>query len=227
MTNTSILAAFERMWLHVVSLVGTKSDASHTHDEYVTKNNPVFTGSISLGRKDSTTVAEYSVAEGYNNTAEGRAAHAEGEGTTASSQASHAEGYNTTASNLYAHAEGNESVASGRVSHAEGGYTVASGQQSHAEGFQTIAASTNQHVQGKWNVEDSSDTYAHIVGNGSSDARSNAHTVDWDGNAWFAGNLYLGGTSQDDALIKGVIVHNSTTNLPEVVNGAILIAYEA
>lgn len=32
--------------------------------------------------------------------------------------------------------------------------------------------------------------HAHIVGNGTSDAkRSNAHTVDWEGNAWFAGTV--------------------------------------
>ena len=39
-------------------------------------------------------------------------------------------------------------------------------------------------------------TYAHIVGNGTSDAaRSNAHTLDWDGNAWYAGDVYVGSTS--------------------------------
>lgn len=41
--------------------------------------------------------------------------------------------------------------------------------------------------------------YAHIVGNGSSAAkRSNAHTLDWSGTAWFAGTIKLGGTGQDD-----------------------------
>lgn len=43
--------------------------------------------------------------------------------------------------------------------------------------------------------------YAHIVGNGTSeDERSNAHTLDWDGNAWYAGDVYVGGTSQSDAV---------------------------
>lgn len=41
--------------------------------------------------------------------------------------------------------------------------------------------------------------YAHIIGNGTSDtARSNAHTVDWNGLGWFAGGLKVGGTGQDD-----------------------------
>lgn len=43
-------------------------------------------------------------------------------------------------------------------------------------------------------------TFLHSIGNGTSDtARSNAHTLDWDGNAWYAGTVYVGGTSQDDA----------------------------
>ena len=41
--------------------------------------------------------------------------------------------------------------------------------------------------------------YAHIIGNGTSNEdRSNAHTVDWDGNAQFAGNIKIGGTGYDD-----------------------------
>ena len=39
-------------------------------------------------------------------------------------------------------------------------------------------------------------TYAHIVGNGTAeDARSNAHTLDWSGNAWFAGKVSAGTTA--------------------------------
>jgi hypothetical protein len=49
-------------------------------------------------------------------------------------------------------------------------------------------------------VKDYANKYAHIVGNGTEESkRSNAHTLDWDGNAWFAGDIYVGGTSQDDA----------------------------
>jgi hypothetical protein len=41
--------------------------------------------------------------------------------------------------------------------------------------------------------------YIHIVGNGTSDtARSNAHTLDWDGNAWYSGDVYVGSTSGTD-----------------------------
>lgn len=41
--------------------------------------------------------------------------------------------------------------------------------------------------------------YVKVVGNGTSNkARSNAHTLDWEGNAWYAGDVYVGGESQDD-----------------------------
>jgi hypothetical protein len=41
--------------------------------------------------------------------------------------------------------------------------------------------------------------YIQIVGNGTSDtARSNAHTLDWGGNAWYQGDVYVGGGGQDE-----------------------------
>jgi hypothetical protein len=80
------------------------------------------------------------------------------------------------------------------MSHAEGEYSTASGNYSHAEGGSTTAAGAYQHTQGKYNISDT--TSAHIVGNGASyTERSNAHTLDWDGNAWFAGDVYVGSTS--------------------------------
>ena len=66
---------------------------------------------------------------------------------------------------------------------------MASGDYSHAEGDATKASSKLQHVQGKYNIEDATNTYAHIVGNGDNITRSNAHTLDWSGNAWFAGTV--------------------------------------
>lgn len=149
----------------------------------------------------------YSHAEGCNTTASGNNSHAEGlrakassycshaEGyyTTASGNYSHAEGYSTTASSQAAHSEGYQTTASGYQSHAEGCNTTSSGNTSHSEGFHTIASGKYSHVQGKYNVEDTNNVYAHIVGNGSADTkRSNAHTLDWDGNAWFAGNVTVG-----------------------------------
>lgn len=81
--------------------------------------------------------------------------------------------------------------ASGIASFCEGIVCTASGAYSHAEGEGTTASVKGeaQHAQGKYNIIDEEGKYAHIVGNGASNARSNAHTLDWQGNAWFAGNI--------------------------------------
>lgn len=143
-------------------------------------------------------------AEGSSTEATGYVSHAEGSNTKASEQYSHAEGTYTRAMGKYSHAEGGNTLALGQWSHAEGAYaeangnrshaegwsTKANGEASHAEGFGTDASSKNQHVEGKFNIKDTAETYAHIVGNGTSDnSRSNAHTLDWSGNAWYAGTV--------------------------------------
>lgn len=142
---------------------------------------------------------------------------------------SHAEGERTVAINTCAHAEGCYTMAAGSASHAEGIMTRASGQGSHAEGEGTVAVRTEygpQHVQGAYNVKDIYGIYAHIIGGGTEDEPRNIHTVDYGGIGWYP-NIYLGGNGQDTATIKGFYVHNSTSTLPDVVDGAILIAYDA
>ena len=153
---------------------GTKAQAHSAHAEGI-----------------ETTASGYaSHAEGSRSTASGVCSHAEGGDTTASGKHSHAEGSRSTASGESSHAEGRNSVASGDYSHAEGFCCDANGEASHAEGWYTVATSAYQHVQGKYNIEDAENKYAHIVGNGENDALpSNAHTVDWDGNAWYAGTV--------------------------------------
>lgn len=105
------------------------------------------------------------------------------------------------ATNNASHSEGDEAVSYGHAAHAEGGNVFALGNWSHGEGYQTIAGGNCQHVQGKWNKIDLSSIYAHIVGNGTGPdaSSSNAHTLDWSGNAWYAGDIRVGGTSYADA----------------------------
>lgn len=110
-------------------------------------------------------------------------------GNIASGNMSHAEGYNTVASGEISHAEGHRTNASGETSHAEGYQTNASGDRSHAEGYYTTASGRYQHVQGRCNIEDDSSVYAHIVGNGFVGKPSNAHTLDWYGNAEYQGDV--------------------------------------
>lgn len=138
--------------------------------------------------------------------ASGMGSHAEGRETTASGDYSHAEGCMTTASEHYSHAEGDGSIASGRGSHAEGLYTVASGDYSHAEGMYTEASGQGQHVLGKFNII--SNNFAEIVGNGvngEDENRSNARTLDWNGNEWLAGSLTLGSTRLTEAQLQALL----------------------
>ena len=120
-------------------------------------------------------------------------AHAEGSATYASGQSSHAEGYGTHSTGHYSHAEGLRTEATNSCSHAEGRETTASGEAAHAEGFGTIARTSYQHAEGMYNISDLDSI--HITGNGTAAKRSNAHTLDWLGNAWFAGDVYVGSTS--------------------------------
>lgn len=124
------------------------------------------------------------------------------------------------ADGMYSHAEGYRTIATGNYGHAEGYQTTSSGDYSHAEGHSTIANGENQHAQGKYNMEDTENKYAHIVGNGEDeDNRSNAHTLDWQGNGWYAGSLYVGGTSQDDAVrvatLDDIAKYNQITMVDE------------
>ena len=181
-------------------------------------------------------LGEYSHSEGWLSIAEGKGSHVEGMRTKASGigshaegyassgkqnlasgEASHTEGYETTASGHSSHSEGNNTIASAYASHAEGYGTKAKGKYSHSEGAGTIATLESSHVDGQYNIEDIEKRYVHITGWGTSSKRKNIHTVDTNGNAWYRGDLYVGGNSQDDA--KKVATKNEVVTLQKrVVN---------
>lgn len=185
----------------------TKASGEHSHAEGF---NTKASGNYSHAEGNSTTASwQSSHAEGNATTASGQSSHAEGSYTTASGDNSHAEGYSTnkflsvvTTTNpttddiITAWKTQKFSVAKGNSSHVEGKDNLALSNYSHAEGYRTIASGDNSHAQGKYNIEDTSNIYSDIIGNGiSNDARSNAYTLDWSGNAWFAGDVYTGSTS--------------------------------
>lgn len=191
-------------------------------------------GSYSHAEGDNTQAnGDCSHTEGKDTIADNTSSHAEGDNTAAYGKASHAEGagdvsvldclddvYDTDLHEIkekwnedhfalaygYAsHTEGNGNIASGYAAHAEGEYTDASGNCSHTEGQGAVALGEAQHVQGKYNIKDENNKFAHIVGNGEGEnKRSNAHTIDWNGNAWFAGDIKIGGEDQDDPNSKFV-----------------------
>lgn len=95
----------------------------------------------------------------------------------------------------------------GQYSHSEGNGSFAFGNCSHAEGYKTLALAPYSHVQGKFNIEDKDYKYAHIVGNGTGyNHYSNAHTLDWDGNAWYAGNIEGMGIIADNIKTNSLIM---------------------
>lgn len=182
-------------------------------------------GEYSIAEGNATTAyGECSHAEGFGTTASGNRSHAEGEATTASGSYSHAEGYETTASGYYSHAEGNGTTASydcshaegegttasGGYSHAEGSYTTASGRYSHAEGVGTTAKGNNSHVEGKWNITDTN-TFAHIIGNGTDDDnRHNCFMVGWDG------AIYVQASDDASKMMKITVASNGTITATQV-----------
>lgn len=177
----------------------------------VNGNIAVFDGTTGKVVKDGgITVSGLSTATNWTNgtgtgsvklagTASGAHSVAEGEETLASGTDSHAEGFESYATSQCAHAEGDGTSASGYASHAEGNGSVASGSNSHAEGYGTVANHKSQHTFGEYNTEDVNSngatlrgTYVEMVGNGTSATnRSNARTLDWEGNEVLSGSIMV------------------------------------
>lgn len=193
--------------------------------------------------------AEASHAEGKQTIATGNYAHAEGNSPYdsirnlggASGEASHTEGCNTTAIGDYSHTQGLGTYASGKGAHAEGigddedsgkhmsygahgeashseGYrTKAIGDYSHAGGECTIAKGTAQTAIGKYNLED--ETALLIVGNGNSNKRGNAFTVNENGTATIAADPI-----NDMDVANKKYVNDTINNLPMQVKAGTSLA---
>ena len=179
------------------------------------------TASIAFGT-DVVASGSNSTAVGSNTKAMGNYSSASGLATEASGSSSHAEGSNTIAAGQGAHAEGYNTSASGQYSHSENTYTTARGTYSHAEGSHTTASHRSQHVFGEYNEEDNPSgsaankgAFIEIVGNGTaSNAKSNARTLDWDGNERLKGDLYVGANSDGTGGTKVAKI----TEIPEPVD---------
>lgn len=164
-------------------------------------------------------------AEGYNNIVSGGQAHAEGNGNIASGGQSHTEGYGNEATKSSTHAEGYKTKATGSQAHSEGWRTVASGGVAHAQNSFTVAAGDSQTAMGRANVEDT--TSVLIVGNGSYTKneddtytvnRSNALTLDWEGNLIVSGEVQDGNGNKlsDTTNVEWNQIKTSGTKIAEV-----------
>ena len=77
----------------------------------------------------------------------------------------------------------------------------------------------NSHAQGKWNKKTTG--YADIIGNGTDDNnRSNAYNMDWNGNAEFQGEVYVGGCTPNGETPYPVVRYNTSNSKQEYYNGS-------
>lgn len=184
------------------------------------KVNPTGSGAVSINRANNTSVGDYSVAIGSGTTASEKGAIALGNNATATKEHAIAIGNGTTASGKYSAAIGGNAKATSEYGVALGCWTSASSPAATAlgnaavcsswgglsAGIQTTAVGKNQIVFGNNNIADSlpsgsdyttKSEHLFILGNGSEETettpqtQSNAMTVDWDGNAWFANDIYV------------------------------------
>lgn len=104
---------------------------------------------------------------------------------------------------------GSGNTASGHSAFAGGVNTIASGDNANSQGYVTIAQRKSQFVFGEFNIADTTGAdetargeFVEIVGNGNFNGatinRSNARTLDWDGNEELAGNIILKGGKLGD-----------------------------
>lgn len=114
-----------------------------------------------------------------------------------------------------AQANASAAISLGRETRANGFYSVALGEGAIALGQGSVAA-------GRWNVENPTGELLYILGNGeSANSRSNAHTIDEDGTAWFQGDIYVGstsGTNKDEGSVKLAKTNEIPTNLSQLNN---------
>ena len=150
-------------------------------------------GSTLLGNSNQATSGNWGFAAGVGNTISHNNTVAMGWYNTASNYNSVAMGHTNTASGYTSAALGYNNTSSGNSS-------LAVGYQSHAEGHGTQATARYNHVFGEYNISDPGFTaanargsYIEIVGNGDdAQNRSNARTLDWNGNEVLAGTLTVG-----------------------------------
>ena len=135
-----------------ILMVNGSGEAAFVDASFAPTASPVFTGSISMGRKANTTVGPNSIAIGVDATASHANTVALGEEASAQAQLAFSQGYKTIANGKYSHAEGNYATASAEGSHAEGYQTEARGVYSHVEGYYSTTHLPYETVVGKNNL---------------------------------------------------------------------------
>ena len=180
--------------LAALDATGNLKDSGYNGGDFANKQDTVLTTTLSRGRDATSQVGTGSLAFGDR----------------------------VKATAPYSKAVGTLTEASGMNAAAEGYASKAAGQNSHAEGFHTRANNKDQHVFGAFNAPDPSTApagsqgrFIEIVGNGGGESnRSNARTLDWQGNERLKGDLYVGADADGTGGSKVAKV----TDIPEPVD---------
>lgn len=184
-------------------IVGSFGTSSGTYSMAIgSSNTAAGYGSIAIG-SNAYSEGSYATSIGYLSKAGNQGAIACGQRTNATATGSIAIGYGTdntsllTASGVGSTAIGystpdNQIISSGTNSVAIGTGAKAASTSSIAFGYNVNSGVENQTALGKYNIAQTSadeTKYGLIFGNGTADARANAFTLDWTGNATFAGTV--------------------------------------
>lgn len=212
---------------------GTRATEASAHSEGA---GTYATGQCSHAEGAGTqATANYAHSEGSGSQANGGISHAEGAGSHAEGDVSHAEGASTNAYGSCSHSEGQCTTANGDCSHVSGAYNVADSYTNwpawvanthYDEGDKVKVTSSGvttgyicntentdaEFTAAHWINRGGMMNYAEIVGNGSSSGYSNARALDWDGNEYLAGDLYVGCNSSSSGGVKVA----TTNDIPAV-----------
>lgn len=193
-----VITAFDGATSLTVSINGVVTTVHQVPDKYLPKLNLV-NGSAEGSLRSVSAMEE-------NDT------YTMGKGAVALNEASRAPGHGAFAV-AGGQADGGFSLASGFGS-AKKSYSFASGYGSASEaecaaaiGRGVSACKIGSLAIGRANIKSKAGKYLFVIGNGQTAEDvgteaayySDAHTVDEDGNAWYQGRVYVGGTSQEDA----------------------------
>lgn len=170
---------------------------------YLTKANPVATGSFSIGRKEDSTVGTDSVAMGSECVASGGYSVALGNHSEATAAYAFASGW-------YGKAYNTAAIAGGRECTAKGEYSTAIG-----TGNTTGTLDENMVAIGRYGVEHGDGEYALTVGNGTGwSDRKDMLKLDWGGNLEVTGDVTANGVNLSGSssyTLTPVIPYSSST----------------
>lgn len=197
-------------------------------------NTTVGAKSVAMGGNSVTASGQYSFAEGNETAAVGTSSHAEGRITVAAGNNSHAEGAYTYAEGDNSHSEGYNTRANGFATSALGRYNVyTTGDFSEwvagtdYKRGDVVKYSNNIYVcktansdttwnGNNWIRNNNLTKYVEIVGNGENfngaTWRSNARALDWNGNEYLRGDLYIGCDYKSENGIKVATIND----LPDI-----------